>query len=103
MQVTLPAVAAFQAGHEGSIPFARSLRPLTFARSHFCNSGPLSGLTHSKINKLHNVACHRRMLPYVSKLTCWILMISAPSCSVTVYQIVTPSAGKCSSYAPGSG
>jgi hypothetical protein len=39
----------------------------------------------------------------VSTLTCWMLMTSWPSYPVNVYQIVTSSVGKCSSYAPGSG
>src|ERR1700761_8946976 len=38
----------------------------------------------------------------VSTLTCWTLMTSWPSYVATVYQMVTPSAGNCSSYAPGS-
>ena len=33
----------------------------------------------------------------VSTLTCCTLMTSRPSCSVTVYQMVTSSPGKCSS------
>ena len=33
----------------------------------------------------------------VSRLTCCTLMTSWPSCSVTVYQMVTSSAGRCSS------
>ena len=37
MQVTAVAVAAFQAGHEGSIPFARSIEKLQF-RAHM--TGP---------------------------------------------------------------
>jgi hypothetical protein len=34
---------------------------------------------------------------YVSRLTCCTLMTSWPPCSVTVYQMVTSSAGRCSS------
>ena len=33
----------------------------------------------------------------VSTRTCWMLMISWPSYDDTVYQIVTPSEGRCSS------
>jgi hypothetical protein len=35
--------------------------------------------------------------PQVSSVTCWTLMISWPSCGVTLYQMVTLSDGRCSS------
>jgi hypothetical protein len=36
----------------------------------------------------------RRDLDQVSARTCWMVMTSFPSCGVTTYQMVTPSAGK---------
>src|ERR1700741_1523879 len=63
--------------------------------------GPQVGCSHQGVALVVRQAPRRS--GQVSRRTCWMLMTSWLSYGVTLYQMVTPSEGRCSSYAPGNG